>query len=306
MTVNAFKPILWSASILERLQEAHVYGNVVNRDYEGEIKQHGDTVRVNSVGPVTVDDYTINTTNLTPQVLHTAGQPMVIDQIKKFYFAIDDVDKAQIKGGVMDEAMEEAAFALSNTSDDFLATTLAASVATANILESGAKDSSTSNPIITGLSSGDAEAYNLLVDLSTRLNKANVKAKDRWIVVDPEFIGLLLKDQKFVGFATSGSADTIKTGAPGAGAVGGGLGGMLKTLTGFNVHVSNSVPVSSSVLTILAGSKMACSFAEQIPEGQPEAYRLQTGFLDAVRGLHVYGAKVFRPAALAAAYVKYS
>ena len=47
---------------------------------------------------------------------------------------------------------------------------------------------------------------------------------------------------------------------------------------------------------------MAMSFGEQIV--QTEALRLQTSFSDAVRGLHVYGAKLVRPDAIAVAGVK--
>jgi hypothetical protein len=48
---------------------------------------------------------------------------------------------------------------------------------------------------------------------------------------------------------------------------------------------------------ILAGTNAAGAFAEQLVE--LEAYRLEKNFSDAVKGLHVYGAKVVQPSALA-------
>ena len=305
MSVDAFIPTLWSEKFIGQLEKAQVYANVVNRDYEGEIKNYGDTVRVNTVGPVTIADYTKNTINLTPEVIQGAGQPMTIDQAKYFYFALDDVDKAQIKGSVMEQAMARASYGMKDATDTFLAALIAAGVHEDNILEAGATNSSTSNPVLVGTGAGDADAYELLVDLSTRMNLANVPGNDRWVVVDPNFVGLLLIDPRFTSFGTGSSLDTIKSGSSAGGDMGN-LTSVLRTLTGLTVHVSNNVPVSGSVYTILAGQKRAASYAEQIAEGQPEAFRLQTGFADAVRGLHLYGGKVFEPACLASVYVQYS
>ena len=33
--LDFFKPEIWAGRILKNLQNAHVYANVVNRDYEG-------------------------------------------------------------------------------------------------------------------------------------------------------------------------------------------------------------------------------------------------------------------------------
>lgn len=307
MSVDAFIPTVWSKKFKDVLDPLLVYRNCVNTDYEGEIKQQGDTVRVNTIGPVTVSPYTKNTINLTPEVLQGAGQPMQITQADMFYFALDDVDKAQMNVGVMEQAMKRASFAMKNSIDSFLGSTIAAGVHEDNILEtSGTTSSSASNPIVVGTGAGDTDAYALLVNLATRLNKANVPDGDRWVVVNPDFVGLLLLDARFTNFGTASSMETIKQGSSAGGALGGGLASALKTLTGLDVYVTNQVPVSGSVYTILAGYKGATSYAEQIPEGQPEAYRLQTGFADAVRGLDLYGAKVFEPAGLASAYVQYS
>ena len=305
MTVDNFIPTLWSEKFQEQLEKAHVYANCVNRDYEGDIKNFGDTVRVNTVGPVTISSYTKNTINLTPELIQGAGQAMTIDQADYFYFALDDVDKAQLKGSVMEQAMKRASYGMKDVTDQYLADLIAASVHEDNILEAGVTNSSTTNPILVGTGAGDADAYELLVDMSTRMNKANVPGGDRWVVVNPDFIGLLLIDPRFTNFGTPSSLDVIKSGSS-AGGSNGTLLATLNMLTGLNVHVSNNVPVSGSVHTILAGYKGAASYAEQIAEGQPEAFRLQTGFADAVRGLHLYGGKVFEPAGLAAAYVQYS
>lgn len=309
MTVDTFIPVIWAEKFKEVLDPALVFSQVCNTDYEGEIKQHGDTVRVNTIGPVTISDHTVNDMALTPELIQGAGQPMTIDQAKKFYFAIDDVDKAQVKGSVMEAAMKRASFGMRNAIDGFLSALIAAGVHEDNILEQGASNSSTTNPILLGTGDGQADAYELLVDLMTRMNEADVPDGDRWAVVNPKFIGLLLLDPRFTGFATASAMAAIKAGSSAGGDLGQ-LGSVLETLLGMSIKVSNQIPVSGSgataVYTILAGYKGAVSFASQIAEGQPEAYRLQTGFMDAVRGLQVYGGKVFEPAGLAGAYVQYA
>jgi hypothetical protein len=146
----------------------------------------GDTVRVNTIGPVTISTYVANTINLTPEQIQGAGQPMTIDQANYFYFALDDVNKAQINVNVMEQAIRRASFGMRDVIDEYQAALMAAGVHEDNVLEtSGTTSSSATNPIIVG--EGNVNCYELLVDISTRLNKANVPGSDRWVVVNPDF-----------------------------------------------------------------------------------------------------------------------
>lgn len=284
---------------------------MVNRDYEGEIKTFGDTVRINNIGGVTISSYTKGTTNLTPEFLDGAGQTLNIDQAKYFYFAVDDVDKAQIKPQVMQMAMKEAAWGVADATDTHLAAKLAANVDSANTLDSGSTR-------VVGVGAGDADAFETLIDLKVAMDKKNVPYNDRWVVVDPNFIGLLLKDPRFTSFGTDQNR-ALAVGGPGVNTLGGEVGGAMpeglgggifSKMIGMSLYVSNNVPTTgsgaSTTYSILAGFKGAATYAESIAEGQPEAFRLQTGFSDAVRGLHVYGSAVPRPNALALVYVIYS
>jgi hypothetical protein len=64
--------------------------------------------------------------------------------------------------------------------------------------------------------------------------------------------------------------------------------------------VSVTVGTTGSNL-VIAGSPIATSYAEQI--NKVEAFRPEKRFADALKGLHLYGAKVVRPEALASASV---
>jgi hypothetical protein len=87
MAVTSFIPELWNARLLYALEKNHVATNLVNRNYEGEIKNAGDTVHINSLGAVSVRSYAQGT-DLTYDALSTTDQTLVIDQQKYFAFAL--------------------------------------------------------------------------------------------------------------------------------------------------------------------------------------------------------------------------
>jgi len=123
MAINNFIPTIWSARLLQNLNTALVYAQpaVVNRDYEGDIREVGDTVRINTLGPVAVAPYIKNANIGAVQELADATQLLQITQADYFNFQIDDIDRRQQQPKVMDQAMRNAAFALADTTDQWLA-----------------------------------------------------------------------------------------------------------------------------------------------------------------------------------------
>ena len=101
-----FIPTVWAARLLTALEKSLVYGqaNVCNRDYEGEIRAAGNTVKIASIGDVSVQDYVKDTDIDPPEVLTDEIQTLTIDQQKYFNFYVDDVDRAQMNVSVLDEA----------------------------------------------------------------------------------------------------------------------------------------------------------------------------------------------------------
>lgn len=271
MSIATFIPELWSARLLYALEKSHVAANLVNRDYEGIIRQQGDTVHINTIGAVTVNSYTKNTDINDPEILATEDQTLVIDQSKYFNFQIDDVDAAQIAGSIMDTAMGRAAYALNDVSDAFLLGVMATGAASDNI--------------ITGVTLTADNVYSNIVALRTKLDKANVPMADRSVTVPPEVYALLLQDDRFVKASSGDTANAVL------------LNGEVGKCAGFTVYMSNNVPVSEGTFSIVASVPYATTYAEQIIS--TEAYRMEKRFADAVKGLHVYGAKVTDGKALA-------
>lgn len=278
MSLDNMIPTLWAVELLENLNDAHVYAPLLNRDYEGQISVVGDTVKINSIGRVTITPYTKNGALGAPETLDDGQLMLAITQAQSYNFEIDDIDKRQQQPKMMRQAMEEAGWGLSDVADSFLATLLEAGVATA------APDNTLAAATSVGVGASDNDAYELLVDLGVRLDESNVPGNGRWVVIPPWFHGALLKDPRFVSFGTDANRAMLKNGQIGEAA-------------GFMVAKSNNVPLAGSAYTIIAGYRGAATFAEQIND--PEGFRPEASFSDAMKGLHLYGAKVSRPYALA-------
>lgn len=276
MSLN-FIPTVWAARLLTALENALVYGqkNVCNRDYEGEIRSSGNTVKIASIGQVSIGTYSKDTDIGDPEVLSDTDQSLLIDQSKYFNFYVDSVDRAQQNVNVMDEAMRQSAYSLRAQADGFLASVMDGGVASQN------KIGSTATPKIPTKD----DAYEYLVDLSVLLDESNTPIEGRFCVVPPWFHGLLLKDDRFIHAGTP-RADSVLANAE------------VGEAAGFRILKSNNVPnTTGTKYKILAGHAMATAYVEQIVDLQ--AYKPEKRFGDAVKGLHVYGAKVIRPTALA-------
>lgn len=272
MAVTTFIPEVWSARLLTDLSKALVLGALANRDYEGEISRAGDTVNINSITDPTISTYTPNSTTISPEQLTTANQALLIDQQKYFAFYVDDVDARQAAGDLLNVAAQRAAYGLRDAADQYLA----------GLVTGAHADNTTA---ATEVGTGDA-AYSALVTMKIQLDEKNVPTEGRWAGVPPWFHGLLLESSKFIDASASGSTDPLRNGLVGRAA-------------GFDIHVSNNLTTADTGddTEIMAGHPMSITYAEQIVK--TEAYRPEDAFSDAIKGLHVYGAKVVRPEALA-------
>ena len=269
MAFTNFIPEVWSARLLEHLDNVHVYSALLNRDYEGDIRAYGDTVHINQIGDIAINDYT-GEDLAAPEELDSTMMELKIDQAKYFNFKVKDIDNAQSNPKVVDAAMQRASYNINDVIDNYLA----------GLLLAGVKSEST----ITAKTLTSANAYDYLVDLGVLLNEHNVPMLGRWVVIPPWFHGLLLKDERFVGNGTGYNQAILQ-------------GGWVGDAAGFRIHLSNNVPESAGSYSVIAGTNAAGSFAEQLVE--LEAYRLEKNFSDGLKGLHVYGAKVTQPDGLA-------
>lgn len=272
MAITRFRPEIWSALMLTSLKKSHVYAALCNRDYEGEIKAAGDTVRVTSISRPTVNSYTRNS-DITYEELTDAQRTLVVDQEKYWAFSVDDVDEAQARGDVMGPAMEESGYAVTDVVDSYVAG-LYTQAQSANALGTVS--------VTTG-----ALAYTQLRLLALKLTTANVPRAGRWAVLPPWYASLLLEETKFVNNAN-----------PRVDSAGALVEGWVGRALGFDLFESNNAPlVTGDDYAVMAGTNRAITFASQLTK--TEAIRSEVRFADRMRGLYVYGAKVMRPDGIA-------
>ncbi|AAF12335.1 hypothetical protein [Deinococcus radiodurans] len=263
-------PKIWSARLLAHLDKTFVYGAAfTNRNYEGEIKDAGTSVRILQVGDVSISDYT-GTLN-DPEGLNDAALELVIDQKKYFNFVVDDVEAQQSIIRLVDEGSKRAAQAMSDVRDLYVAGFHSA-VDAANLVGTDA------TPVVVGFAGGQTKPYDAFLDLTQKLDEANIPTVDRRVVLPPWFIRAL-KAQ--FGDRGSGLGDKIA------------LDGMAGQLDGVTIYQSNNVPnVGGEKYKIMMG-KDYITFADQIVK--TETYRPERKFGTGVKGLHVYGAKNLQP-----------
>ncbi len=273
MSIQNFIPEIWSAVITNAVRSRLVYSQpgVINRDYEGEITKYGDTVHITTILDPAVRDYQKGS-DITFDDVTTEAAVLKIDQAKYFAFEVDDIDKRQAMPGFITQAAANGAYKLADAEDQYTATAMAAAAPSAGEL-------TISNP---------DDAYGMLVELRTKLTKANTPFGGRWVVVPPEVYASLLKNGLFVRVDASGSTDGLRNGQVGMAA-------------GFTVLESNNVPFAENKFTVVAGHGMATTLADQL--SNVEATRREKGFGDLVKSLHLYGGKVVRPSLLASALV---
>ena len=298
MAISNFNPAIWTKGFMVNLNKAHVHAALMNRDYEGEIKSAGDTVKISSIGRVTTQAYTRNAGMggtaasptiagiRRPEILVGSSLFLTISEADYFNFAIDNVDEYQQQPKLMDKAMREAAYAMANVVDQFLNNTLQTGV-------SGTTDG-TGNRLTArtlGTGAGDSDAYEMLVDLATKLREQDV-IDAATVVVPPWFVGLLQKDARFTNYGTSANNAMLVNGKIGRAA-----GMEIVESNNLSGATAGTLAVAGGVYTVLAVTKEAATFAEQVND--IVAFTPHDGFNDAVKGLHCYGAKVLRPYALA-------
>ncbi|HHX62460.1 MAG TPA: P22 coat protein - protein 5 domain protein [Epulopiscium sp.] len=269
MSVQNFIPTIWSARLNEGFKRDLVYGNCVNTDYEGEISGQGSTVKINSIGAVTIGDYDKSAGIGKPEELTSDQRNLVIDQAKYFNFQVDDIDKAQANVDLLESGIKEAAFGLANTADRYIAG-----------FYTEVKVGNTIGDDTTPIVPTKDTAYDYLVDLGVVLDENDVPEDNRFVVIPAWFYGLLVKDPRFTK-----ETDVIRTGFVGA-------------IDNMAVYKSNNVPnTTGTKYKVIAGHKSAISFAGQVDS--VEAYRPESQFSDAIKGLQVYGAKCIKPEGIA-------
>ena len=279
MALDALIPEVWSARFLANLDKFLVYGNAINRDYQGDA-EFGNIVKVPSLGGVTIEDYVKDTDHSTAETLTATTTDILINQQKMYNFQIDSIDDAQAKPSIMDQAMGRAAYAMADVVDNYIA----------EFTDSvGSKIGDITTPITPTVD----DIYEYMTEAAQLLDSKNVPTYGRYIIMPPSGIKLLKDSGVFLSDTPTGDIVRMQ-GQFAAGALPNGYKGQV---AGFDLWMSNNTSSDNASTSIwMAGHSMAISMVDSL--NKVVAYNPERRFSEAIKGLYVFGAEVVAPDAL--------
>ena len=311
---GSFIPTLWSGKLLAKFYQNTMMSELFNTDYEGELKNQGDTIRIRLAPSISISDYVAGM-NLNYEVPTPIFQDMQVNKGKYFGVQVNDVLAYQADMNLMNMFTEDAAkqLKISIENEVFFNNFVTEGPAAAN--EGGTAGAiSAAYNLGTDIAPIDqATPENVLkaiLRMSTVLDEQNVPEDGRWLVLTPFDRHLLMQSTLAQAYFTGDNSSVIRSGKIGS-------------IDRFDVYVSNLLPRGAAGKALVAGltdpatggavsdakarrvmvagTKAAGSFAMTVNKTEP--LRNQTDFGDIVRGLAVYGRKVVKPEALVIAQV---
>jgi hypothetical protein len=292
-----FIPEIWSGKLIENFYDATVLAAISNTDYEGEIRQYGDTVNIRTTPEITIRDY-VKGQSLTVENPDKPKLQLVIDKGEYFACVEDDVDKVQSDINLMDTWSKDASERMKIKIDQRVLTDILPGISAFNKGATAGEQSLSFNLGTTGSpltvtkdgASSTTSVVDLLVDLGTVLDEANAPEGDRFVVIPAKMAGLIKKSELKDAALTGDSMSIVRN-------------GRLGMVDRFTIYVSHNLSVSSGKYSIIAGHKMGFTFASQMTN--METIRSESTFGNIIRGLQVYGYKVVKGEALAQAVISF-
>ena len=289
-----FIPEIWSGKLLVKFYAATVIAGITNTDYEGEIKDKGDVVKIRQVPDIQIRDYSKGQ-NLVIQRPESSVVEFPIERAKYFNFVCDDIDKHQTDIALMDSWSIDASEQMKIVVDEeFLADVYADAHSSNKGATAGLKTSAFNLGVSTApLALSKVNILDTLVDVGTVLDEQNVPSEGRSIVLPPFACGMIkksdLKDASLSGDGTS----MLRNGRVGQ-------------VDRFMIYHSNLLTSvadggGETAWHIIACQRNAITFAAQMTK--MESLRAESTFGTLVRGLNVFDYKVLKSSALVDLYV---
>ena len=293
-----FIPEIWSGKLIENFYDSTVLAAISNTDYEGEIRNQGDTVNIRTQPNITIREY-VKGQNLVVENPDAPKLQLVIDKGEYFSCVEDDIDRVQSDIKLMDMWSKDASEQMKIKIDQRVLTDMLPGIGALNKGATAGQQSAAFNLGTTGApltvtkdgAGGTTSVVDLIVDMGTVLDEANVPESDRFLVIPARMAGLIKKSELKDASLTGDSTTPIRN-------------GRLGMIDRFTLYVSHNLNVSSGKTSLIAGHKMGFTFASQMTE--METLRAQSTFGNIIRGLQVYGYKVVKPEALSQAVVQFA
>lgn len=265
MAITNFRPTIWHASLSANLHQDTFVIGTLNKDYEGDIANGGETVKITGFTQPTIGTYA---GSITRQALTDSSQSLLIDQKRYYAYLVDDVDKVQAAGSFA-PVQADAAQGLADVAEDYVL---------AQMLANGTSAGTTA---VTTYALADTAVKNI----RTALVKAKVPSSQRYLAVNPEAAAFLMDNGGSLFKASESGSDSVIR------------NGLIGTYRGFTVIETPSASLANTAKPCFVGYwGRAVGFAQQLLKTR--ANPALDAFGDQVDGLHVYGVKVIRPTAV--------
>lgn len=327
-----FIPTIWSGKFVEKFYDATVLGAIASTDYEGEIRNYGDTINIRTHPTITINAYSANQA-LTVQRPSSPLVQLQINQGAYFNTVLDDVMEIQADVDLLSNWADNASEQMKVYVDTaVLAIDSIGNLVSANNLGTAAGRISGSfnlgysantltavatsgvplslGSVAAGTGSGNTntnarKVTDFIIDAGCVLDEQRVPETGRWIVLPP-WAAAMVKRSAFQQAYLTGDAVSIAR------------NGRLGMIDRFTVYVSNLLPVGSAsnvratgtVYPELAsinnggglaageyalyfGHSLGLTFASQMTK--VETLRSESTFGTLMRGLQVWGFAVVNP-----------
>lgn len=309
---GVFIPTIWAGKFVEKFYDATVLAAISNTDYEGEIRNMGDTVKIRTRPTISIANYSAT----QALVVTRPSAPTVdlnIDKGKYFNTVLDDVMEVQADVDLMslwaDDASEQMKIAVDT---DALAYTVwnGGTVAankgqTAGRLSGDIRLGITTAPAFVNAASqgtgdgstnaNDRSVIDHLVDMGQVLDEQNIPESGRFVIVPAWYASMIKRSELRDASIAGDGASMLRN-------------GRLGMVDRFTIYVSNLLPngvaggVAASEFLVYAGHKQGLTFASQMTK--VETLRSESTFGTLLRGLQVYGLGVIDGTCLVTSVVR--
>jgi len=305
-----FIPEIWSGKLVEKFYAATVLGAIANTDYEGEIRNQGDLVKIRTRPTITISNYQSDQ-DLTVQRPSSNLIELLIDQGKYFNLALDDVMEIQSDIDLLSTWAEDAAEQMKISVDTDVLNALAivtnTDIAAANRSDGSGAISGDINlgdygaPIFVnsaaqgdglgGDASNDRAIIDFITDMGQVLDEQNIPETGRWLII-PAWLAARIKRSELRDASLSGDGTSILR------------NGRIGMIDRFTLYLSNLLLPQGGYADewpLLFGTSAALTFASQFTK--METIRSERSFSNLLRGLQVFGFRVVNGVAMGRAVV---
>ena len=299
-------PEVWSPKVLFELYEQTTITDISNTDYEGEIRNVGDTVWIR--GLPAINTFLLPKGAEVPiDVNETPRTQLSLEYRRGFQWMIDNEDSARSDINVMNEWTAHSGRILGQECERIdifpnligqAGLTLQGNTAgrISQTIRLGALGAAGNHVGITSGASGTANRRNVLdfiTDLRVALDENNVPVQDTYVVI-PNWMAGLVKRSDLARADYAGDDTSIFR------------NGLLGVLDGFTIYKSNQLPTtvdaSNRVTYIYFGHKKALTMAMNLVDNDVIKSERYVGKL--CRGFAVHGHRVVKDAAFGRAIVR--